>query len=203
LNKLGGGRMDNQIKLAFEKSKLGDKDERYEAYQNILYATEQQVDWAYEVWNQLLEDLSHKDNHQRSRAAQYLANLAKSDPEMRIMKDFPKLWEVTKDEKFVTARHSLQSIWKVGIAGTAQKEMVMEFMVERFKNCTVEKNFTLIRNDIIQNMKNLYDHFNDEVIKQTALELIDTVDDKKYKKNIWIYGNSYNGVVGNIDSFIK
>ena len=104
------------------------------------------------------------------------------------MKDFPKLWEVTKDEKFVTARHSLQTIWKVGIAGTAQKEMVMEFMVERFKNCTVEKNSTLIRNDIIQNMKNLYDHFNDEVIKQTALELIDTVDDKKYKKkymDIW------------------
>ena len=95
--------MDSQIKLAFERSKSGDKDERYEAYQNILNATDQQVDWAYEVWNQLLEDLTHKDNHQRSRAAQYLANLAKSDPEMRIMKDFPKLWEVTKDEKFVTA----------------------------------------------------------------------------------------------------
>ena len=107
---------------------------------------------------------------------------------MRIMKDFPKLWEVTKDEKFVTARHSLQSIWKVGIAGTAQKEMVMEFMVERFKKCVDEKNFTLIRNDIIQNMKNLYDHFNDEVIKLTALDLIDTVEDKKYKKkymDIW------------------
>jgi len=180
--------MDNQIKLAFEKSKSGDKDERYEAYQNILNVTDQQVDWAYEVWNQLIEDLTHEDNHQRSRAAQYLANLAKSDPEMRIMKDFPKLWEVTKDEKFVTARHSLQSIWKVGIAGTVQKEMVMEFMVERFKKCADEKNFTLIRNDIIQNMKNLYDYFNDEFIKQTALDLIDTVDDKKYKKkymDIW------------------
>jgi HEAT repeat protein len=161
--------MDNQIKLAFEKSKSGDKDERYEAYQNILNATDQQVDWAYEVWNQLIEDLTHKDNHQRSRAAQYLANLAKSDPEMRIMKDFPKLWEVTKDEKFVTARHSLQSIWKVGIAGTAQKEMVMEFMVERFKKCTDEKNFTLIRNDIIQNVKNLYDYFNEGLLNKRLL----------------------------------
>ncbi|MDS9471490.1 hypothetical protein [Sporosarcina pasteurii] len=180
--------MDNQIKLAFEKSKSGDKDERYEAYQSILNATDKQVDWAYEVWNQLIEDLTHKDNHQRSRAAQYLANLAKSDPEMRMMKDFPKLWEVTKDEKFVTARHSLQSIWKVGIAGTAQQEMVMKALVERFKKCVDEKNFTLIRNDIIQNMKNLYDSFNDEYIKQTALDLIETVDDKKYKKkymDIW------------------
>ena len=181
-------KMDIKMKSEFEKSKSGDKDERYDAYQNIIKATDRQVDWAYEVWNQLLEDLTHKDNHQRSRAAQYLANLAKSDPEMRMMKDFPKLWEVTKDDKFVTARHSLQSVWKVGIAGTAQKEMVMEFMVERFKNCADEKNFTLIRNDIIQNMRNLYDHFNDELIKRKALDLIDTVDDKKYKKkymDIW------------------
>ncbi|MRH41554.1 hypothetical protein GH741_02560 [Aquibacillus halophilus] len=180
--------MDSKMESEFEKSKSGDKDERYEAYQNILNVTNQKVDWAYEIWDQLLEDLSHKDNHQRSRAAQYLANLAKSDPEMRIIKDFPKLWEVTYDEKFVTARHSLQSIWKVGISGTPQKEMVMEYMVERFKNGTDKKNFTLIRNDILHNMKNLYNYFNDETIKQTALDLIDTVDDKKYRKkymDIW------------------
>ncbi|MHA6253297.1 hypothetical protein [Oceanobacillus sp. CAU 1775] len=172
--------MDNQVKMAFEKSKSGDKDERYEAYQYILEITEKEVDWAYEVWDDLLEDLTHKDNHQRSRATQYLASLAKSDPEKRIMKDFPRLWEVTKDEKFVTARHSLQSIWKVGKAGTEQKEMVMEYMVERFKNGTDEKNYTLIRNDILENMKKLYVHFGEEEIKQTALELIDTVEDKKY-----------------------
>ncbi|KAF0822968.1 hypothetical protein ACOSZF_21925 [Cytobacillus firmus] len=180
--------MDSQLKLEFQKSKSGDKDERYEAYQHILKAADQEVDWAYEVWDQLLEDLTHNDNHQRSRAAQYLANLAKSDPEMRIMRDFPKLWEVTKDEKFVTARHSLQSIWKVGISGTLQKEMVMEVMAERFINGTDEKNYTLIRYDILQNMKNLYDHLNDEAIKQTALDLIDSVVDKKYKKkymDIW------------------
>ncbi|WP_042221849.1 hypothetical protein [Oceanobacillus manasiensis] len=179
--------MDSQMELAFEKSKSGDKEERYEAYQTILEATDQKVDWAYEVWDQLLEDLTHKDNHQRSRAAQYLANLAKSDPETRMMNDFPMLWVVTKDEKFVTARHSLQSIWKVGIAGTPQKEMVMEYLVDRFKG-TGEKNYTLIRNDILQNMRNLYDHYNEESIKQTALDLIETVDDKKYKKKymgIW------------------
>ncbi|MDL4839901.1 hypothetical protein [Aquibacillus rhizosphaerae] len=174
--------MNSKIKLEFEKSKSGDKNERYESYQYILKVTDHKVDWVYEVWDQLLEDLTHKDNHQRSRAAQYLANLAISDPEMRIMKDFPKLWEVTKDEKFVTARHSLQSIWKVGIAGTTQKEMVMDYMVARFKNGTDKKNYTLIRNDILQNMRNLYDHFNDMTIKQTALDLIDIVDDKKYKK---------------------
>lgn len=170
------------IKWAFEKSKTGDKDERYQAYHDILNATDQEVTWAYEVWDQLLEDLTHKDNHQRSRAAQYLAGLAKSDPDKRIMTDFSQLWAVTYDEKFVTARHTLQSLWKVGIAGEDQKEMMMESLVERFKNCEDEKNFTLIRHDIIENMKKIYDHFDDETIKQTALDLIETIEDTKYKK---------------------
>lgn len=176
------------MKKEFEKSKSKDKEERYEAYHNILEATEQKVDWAYEVWDQLLEDLTHNDNHQRSRAAQYLANLAKSDPEQRMLRDFSRVWKVTYDEKFVTARHSLQSIWKVGLAGKEQEEMVMKYMVDRFKNGTDEKNYTLIRSDIIQNMRNLYDHLDEEKIKQTAMELIEIVDDKKYKKkymDIW------------------
>ncbi|MGP4062296.1 hypothetical protein [Halobacillus sp. H74] len=180
--------MNSEMEEEFEKSKSKDKQERYEAYHNILNETEHEVDWAYEVWDQLLEDLTHKDNHQRSRAAQYLANLAKSDPEARMLNDFPKLWEVTKDEKFVTARHSLQSIWKVGLAGREQRDMVMEYMEHRFQNCTEEKNYTLIRSDILQNMRQLYDHLEEEDIKQTALDLIENVEDTKYAKKykaIW------------------
>jgi hypothetical protein len=70
------------------------------------------VDWAYDVWDQLIKDLIHPNNHQRSRVAQFLCSLAKSDPEKRMLEDFPAVWAVTKDKKFVTARHSLQSIWK-------------------------------------------------------------------------------------------
>ena len=92
--KVRGGKMMQNIKWAFEKSKTGVKDERYQAYHDILNATDQEVTWAYEVWDQLLEDLTHKDNHQRSRAAQYLAGLAKSDPGKRIMTDYPQLWAV-------------------------------------------------------------------------------------------------------------
>ncbi|MFP7478534.1 hypothetical protein [Terribacillus saccharophilus] len=180
--------MDREIKEAFIKSKSKDKQESYEAYQYILQATEKQVDWAYEVWDDLLDDLTDKDNHQRSRSAQYLANLAKSDPENRMLTDLPRLWEVTKDEKFVTARHSLQSFWKVGLGGAEQKDLVMEFMAERFKKGIDEKNHTLIRFDILQNMKQLYNQLDDEAIKQTAMDLIETVKDDKYKKKyktIW------------------
>ena len=180
--------MNDTIEQLFLDSKSADKEVNYHAYQQILILTEEKVDWAYEVWEQLLEDLRHPNNHQRSRAAQYLANLAKSDPENRILTDFPLLWQVTRDEKFVTARHSLQAIWKVALAGPAQKNIVLSHLTERFNSCEDEKNFTLIRSDILQGLRRLYDETLDQQIKQTALELIERVDDLKYKKKytaIW------------------
>jgi activator of HSP90 ATPase len=58
----------------------------------------------------------------------------------------------------------------------------MNALMERFKTEQDEKNHTLIRNDIIQNMKYLYDYYDDDTIKQTALDLIETVDEDNYKK---------------------
>src|SRR5687768_7044534 len=42
-------------------------------------------------------------------AAQVLANLTKSDSQQRTLQDPDRLMAVTRDEKFVTARHSPQS----------------------------------------------------------------------------------------------
>jgi hypothetical protein len=180
--------MDSTIQSKFENLQSEDKDKQYEAFNYILAATNEKVNWAYDVWDQLKEDLTHPDNHQRSRAAQFLCSLAKSDPEKRMLEDFPTVWEVTKDKKFVTARHSLQSIWKVGLAGTEQKEMVIESFVDRFINGVDEKNYTLIRFDMIQGLRNLYDKIKDKEIEQVALDLIEKEADPKYKKkyaNVW------------------
>lgn len=148
----------------------------------LFKITNEQVNWAYEVWDQLLEDVTAGDNHQRSRAAQFLCNLAISDPEKRILNDFPTVWAVTKDKKFVTARHSLKSIWKIALAGPEQKELVLTNLSDRFINGTDEKNYTLIRYDIIESLKKLYDEVKDEQVKQLALDLIEKEEDTKYKK---------------------
>ncbi|WP_017728893.1 hypothetical protein [Halalkalibacterium ligniniphilum] len=180
--------MDSTIQSHFNNLQSKDRNVQYEAYKRILAATEEKVDWAYDVWDQLTADLTDADNHRRSRAAQFLCRLAKSDPEKRMIKDFPAIWKVTYDEKFVTARHSLQSIWKIGLAGSEQKEMIIKSLVERFKNCVHEKNYTLIRFDIIQGLRNLYDEIKDEEIKKIAFELIKKEDDEKYKKkysSVW------------------
>lgn len=53
--------------------------------------------WAYDVWDALLRNLAHEDNHDRAIAAQVLCNLAKSDPESRMLRDFGDLFAVTRD----------------------------------------------------------------------------------------------------------
>ncbi len=159
-----------------------DRELQNKAFSYILDVTDKPVDWAYEAWDEVIENLTDKDNHNRAIAAQILCNLAKSDPKNRILKDFDRLLEVTKDERFVTARHSMQALWKVGISGEKQKKMYLEGLMGRFKECSKEKNSTLIRYDILQSFRNVYDAIRDEKIKEKALALIESEKDLKYRK---------------------
>ena len=179
--------MDSKAQKHVDHLHSEDRELQNQAFSYILQETEKPVDWAYEVWDQLVEGLRHQDNHVRAISAQILANLAKSDPKNRMQKDFPALMAGTKDEKFVTARHTLQSIWKVGIEKKMQKTVV-DALADWFKNCITHKNCTLIRYDIIQDFRNLYDEVQDEKIKEKALALIETEEDAKYKKkytSVW------------------
>jgi len=174
--------VDSKILKHLSNLRSEERELQNQAFFYILEATEKPVDWGYEVWDELVEGLGHKDNHVRAISAQVLCNLAKSDPENRMQKDFPTLMAVTKDERFVTARHCLQSIWKVGASGKEMQKTVVDAFEDRFRNCTSEKNCTLIRYDIIVGLKNLYDQVRDEKIKEKALELIETEADLKYRK---------------------
>lgn len=158
------------------------------AYNELMKITEAPVGWAYEAWDELLEGLKHKDNHVRAISAQLLANLAKSDPKGRLLKNFDALLAVTRDERFVTARHGLQSLWKVGVTGKKQQKILLEGLTLRFEECVTEKNGTLIRYDILQGLRNLYNATTDEQVKETALALIETETDVKYRKkyaSVW------------------
>lgn len=87
------------------------------------------------------------DGHKRAFAAQLLARLAISDPENRMRHDFAALAAVMKDEKTVTARHTLQSIWRVGLAGKEHRTLVLDALAKRFRECPPEKNASLVRTE--------------------------------------------------------
>lgn len=174
--------MDKTIRTLLDNIRSKDGELQDKAYSTLMDKTEKPVDWVYEAWDELVGDLTHKDNHVRAIAAQLLANLAKSDPKGRMFKDFDKLLNVTKDERFVTARHCLQSLWKIGLAGKKQQQLVVNGLEQRFHECATEKNCTLIRYDIIMDLRNLYDVTTASEIKEKALELIELEQDLKYKK---------------------
>jgi hypothetical protein len=174
--------MDKITQNNFEDLRSDDRMIRYHAFMNIMETTEHPVDWAYQVWNEMIANLKHKDNHVRAIAAQVLCNLAISDPENKMLNDFEAILSVTRDERFVTARHSLQAIWKVGLAGAKQKKMMMAGLEGRYRECISEKNCTLIRYDIIKDFRNLYDKDQDEKVRMKALGLIEIEEDLKYRK---------------------
>ena len=174
--------MDKLTRTHLDNIHSKDRELQNKAFFYILNVTEKPVDWAYDVWDEMIAGLRNQDNHVRAIAAQVLSNLAKSDPKNRILKDFDRLLTVTKDERFVTARHCLQSLWKVGVVGKQQQQIYMDGLERRFRECVTEKNCTLIRYDILQSMRNVYDTVKDEKIRAKAQELIEIEEDLKYRK---------------------
>lgn len=84
--------MDVLTRAYFVNLESDEWDLQYEAYQRILEMTKQEVDWAYEVWDDIVQNLSNRDAHIRSRCAQLLAHLANQRPSKKNPWCFSLLW---------------------------------------------------------------------------------------------------------------
>jgi hypothetical protein len=174
--------MNKIIRINLDNIHSEDGQLQNKAYDYLMKETEQSVDWAYEAWDELVEGLTHKDNHVRAITSQILTHLAKSDPKGRIFKDYDKLLNVTKDERFVTERLCMQSLWNVAVVGKKQQKLYLDGMEKRFKECVTEKNGKLIRYDILVSMRNVYNEVKDESIRERARVLIASEQDLKNQK---------------------
>lgn len=174
--------MDKTLQMHLNNLWTTDRDAQNAAYAFVMKAAEQPVDWAYQVWDAVVANLAHADNHNRAIAGQLLSRLAISDPDRRILKDFKALLNVTRDDRFVTARHVLQSIWRVGLAGDEQRALLLKGLKTRYDECAEEKNGALTRYDIHVTMRALHDAVADETIKTSALAWIELETDSKNRK---------------------
>ncbi len=127
------------ISAVMEDLRSADKNRQNHAFQSLSEMTSEPVDCAYDVRDELLRLIAKGDNRQRSIAGQILSNLAKSDPEERILKNTAALLALTKDERFVTARHCLLSLWKIAVVGDRQRKTITDDLAHRFKECAPEK----------------------------------------------------------------
>jgi hypothetical protein len=159
-----------------------DRSRQNAAFEATMAATDAVVPWSYDVWDDLVEKLTHPDNHHRAIAAQLLCNLAKSDPDDRMAHTLDALMRVTHDERFVTARHCLQSLWKVGLVGYRPRERLLSALRARFAEAATEKNGTLVRHDITVAMRKVYDAVGDEDVRAASEAWIEHEADPKYRK---------------------
>lgn len=174
--------MDAKLKQQLANLSAEDGQARYDALEYVLAASNAPVDWAYAVWDGLVAQMGADTIHKRAIATTLLCNLAKSDPEARILKALPAIVAVTHDKSFITARHTIQALWKIGAAGKRQQKAVLAAMEKRFADAAQDKQTTLIRYDLLVGMKQLYDAVKDESIPALAEALIATEPDAKYVK---------------------
>lgn len=165
-----------------------DKDVQGRAFETLMAATDTLVDWPDDAWDRLVTALSHPNNRTRAIAAQLLCNLAKSADDGQVLTVLPALLAVTHDERFVTARHCLQSLWKIGVAGPTPPDAYRRALAARFAEAADEKNGTLVRADIIESLRRVHDDTGDKAIEATAEELLASEQDDKYRRKytkIW------------------
>ena len=174
--------MNKNIQKHIEELSSTDDKIRLEALQATLKLTESKVDWVYEVWDLLLEKLNHENSYQRSIGIMLLCNLAKSDTEDHLRFVLDRLLAHTNDEKFITSRQCIQNIWKVAAANKSNRDKVLKHLEKRFIDCTDEKHYNLLRQDIIQSMVLLSKHEKDDKLLSRVQALITKETETKYRK---------------------
>ena len=174
--------MDKYIKEIFDKLASTDDAVRMSALQAILERTEDRVDWVYDVWDDLFERLNHPNSYQRTIAILVLCNLAKSDAGHRLDSSLDLLLAHTKDDKFITSRQCLQNIWKIAVASPQNRDKVIAHLEQRFSECASEAHYNLLRHDIVQSFRRLYDQEKDEGLLIRARDLIQQEKEVKYRK---------------------
>ena len=174
--------MDNKTREFIDNLGSSDDKIRLNALQTILKLTEDKVEWINDVWNLLVAKLDDENSYQRSIGIMVLCNLAKSDTENRVASILDRILAHTRDEKFITSRQCIQNVWKLALTGSQTKEIVLKHLEKRFKECTEENHYNLIRQDIVQSMRMVYDTEKDDGILARAKEIVKDEAEEKYRK---------------------
>jgi hypothetical protein len=101
----------NDADINFLVETLNEKDDklRYNAFL-LLQASSRQLPSVYEFWSELEMKLDNDNSHQRSLGIMLIAENVRWDKEGRFSKTISKYLSCCKDEKFITARQTIQGL---------------------------------------------------------------------------------------------
>ena len=178
----GRNYMETNINILMEMLSLKDDTARYSAFQELLTITDSPVPWFDQYRSLLMEKLSDENSYQRSIGLMLLCNLAKNDTHHEYRQILDLLMPLINDEKFITERQYLQSIWKVAIVNEEYSKRIVPQLEKEFYDCLSKKHSNLLRQDIIESMIKILEKMPTQEIKDTIGKMIEDEQDEKSKK---------------------
>lgn len=176
-----------EIKLDNLFNDLASKDNsiRQNAFQALLRATENKVDWVYIKWFEFLDMLKSKNSFHRSISLLLLANLAKSDIDNKFNEILIDYLQFFNDEKFITSRQCIQNVWKVAVAKESSAQRILDELEKTYyENIHITKHGNLIKQDVISSMFQIYTATGNETVKMRLNKLILSENDLKLIKSL-------------------
>jgi len=167
------------VRAALDRLASGDRGTQGDDYALLQQATAEPVRWADAAWPLIEPLLRNRDNRVRSIAGQTLSRMAPGASHDTVLGGLPSLIAVTRDERFVTARHVLGSLWQVGLANREVRAVLLDKLIERCRSAVDEKNAALVRHDIVCCLRRLFDETGDAQVKAGADELITQEPDER------------------------
>lgn len=174
--------MEEKLKKLFDQLASKNNTLRKEALDILLKKTEEKVDWFDDAFGVLIGKLDEDNSFQRSIGVMLLANLAKSDTTRVLAGYIDNIVGHTRDEKFITARQTIQNLWKFAVVNEEYKTTIVKHLTEQFADCIYGKHYNLIRLDIAQAMYDIYKVDGDDRLVEHIRELVEIEDDPKHKK---------------------
>ncbi len=170
----------------FAKLKLKDNEIRYAAFLELLEITESPVNWVYDYWDELVGKLNSDNSFHRTIGLQLLANLTKSDSQMKMFDFLTEYVNHFEDDKFITSSQCINFSWKIAIVNDNYcRRIIDELEYTYYENKHNNSHANLIKREVIYALlkiwkikreKSVYDLVNKLVNSETDAKIIKTLN---------------------------
>ena len=145
--------MANEIGVLIAELSTKDDVVRKSALDKLMALSERRVDWIYDHLDTLCAKLEFENSFQRNIGAMLIANLAKSDIQGKLESVISCFIARMDDEKFITARITLQAAWRFGIVNESYAKHIAVGLVDSLiHNRHLSTHGNLIRLDAVTSL---------------------------------------------------
>lgn len=152
------------------------------AFDSLFHLVEKEVDFIYEIWDELVKKLDSRKMEQRLMGMYLLTNLSKSDYENRFNDIIEKYLGMMEDKKFVVAIKTIQNCWIVAINKRDLTDTIIQYLFKMFDtNVYLDEHSFIIRRDVVYVLSKINKYVPNKVDLDLLKRKINSVDDEMEK----------------------